>query len=952
MDDNSLWGLRGRGQGVWLCGLRRLLTEADSLAGLAVSYGISGIETDLLMLAGAVERGPEYHDSLVSWANGVSVARPVEALLIEEASIGARLLAPVYEETEGRDGYVSVDVDPSLANDVEEMSMAIRRLHSAIDEPNVIPRLPPTKSGCAVFEAFTAEGFSVHVGPIFSVASAERVTEAFARGALRLPKEIEKARRLASVVSFGLASLDEAIDELLKGWIRTADRDVSGAESLLGSVATAIAKVACRHQRDLLFQKLPGSLRESGPRSLRLMWTDLATGDPRRHRLRYIHRLIGPDTIAAMPLGLMRDCACAPLAESALGQRVDEAEEILEEVESLGIDLDAIGSELQERYIARRRLQYGELGNVILAATEDNVGGKRQADEVAGIVAPLSTSELEVPSALIEAKNIDDQLPTRLWLKDSSLWSEDPTAQDFIRNRLGWLDLVESTPSASASSREFVKRMDDGDVDQVILLGMGGSSLCAEVCRQVFAVEDVWIVDSTIPTTVAAVAASVDLGRTLVIVASKSGTTIELQALLDFFHARCTRMFDRPGQRFVAITDPGTPLEQIAYERGFRSLWLAPTDVGGRFSALSVFGILPMELMAIDSVAVWTSARRMAASCAAGTSTPDNPGTRLGAALFNAYEAGRDKVTFVCSPSLTAFGMWAEQLIAESTGKEGVGLVPIVGEPVGEADQYGDDRIFVALELAGEDDSGRDIWLDALRQEGHPVMKFVLDNRYQIGAEFIRWQIAVASAGFLMGINPFDQPDVQGSKNRTKAILDSYKAGTGMPDRAPIAMGSGWVVFADLERDKELASQQNGDGLESWLSAHLGRAQVPDYVALQAFVACEPRTLSAFQEIRRLLCERRGVATTLGWGPAFLHSTGQLHKGGPDNGIFLQITADDSEDIEIPGAGYSFGRLVRAQSLGDLAALEERGRRVLRVHLRDVASGAEALLEAADRGLA
>tara|TARA_B100001013_G_scaffold266477_1_gene168288 strand:- start:573 stop:1268 length:696 start_codon:yes stop_codon:yes gene_type:complete len=231
-------------------------------------------------------------------------------------------------------------------------------------------------------------------------------------------------------------------------------------------------------------------------------------------------------------------------------------------------------------------------------------------------------------------------------------------------------------------------------------------------------------------------------------------------------------------------------------------------------------------------------------------------------------------------------------------------------------------------------------------------MKFVLDNRHQIGSEFVRWQIAVASVGSLMGINPFDQPDVQGSKDRTTAILDSYKAGTGMPDRAPIAMDAGWLVFADLERDEELARQQHGDGLDSWLSAHLGRAQVPDYVALQAFVSCEPRTLSAFQEIRQLLRERRGVATTLGWGPAFLHSTGQLHKGGPDNGIFLQITADDSEDIEIPGAGYSFGRLVRAQSLGDLAALEERERRVLRVHLRDAASGAEALLEAADRGLA
>lgn len=577
--------------------------------------------------------------------------------------------------------------------------------------------------------------------------------------------------------------------------------------------------------------------------------------------------------------------------------------------------------------------------------------GEGQADEVAAGVAPRATLELEVPATLIEAKHIDDQLPTRLWCKDSSLWSDDPAARELIRNRLGWLDLIESTPSTCGAAREFAKQIEEGDADHVVLLGMGGSSLCAEVCRQVFAVDGVWIVDSTIPARVAAVAAAIDLSRTLVVVASKSGTTIEVQALLDFFYAILTPILERPGHRFVAITDPGTPLEQIAHDRGFRRLWLAPPDVGGRFSALSVFGTLPMELMGIDSLAISTSARRMASSCAAGTSVLDNPGTRLGAALFSAYEKGRDKLTLSCSPSLSAFGLWVEQLIAESTGKEGFGLIPIVAEPPGEADQYGDDRIFVALELIGEKDPGRDVWLDALCDEGHPVMRFVLDDRHQIGAEFIRWQIAVASAGSLMGINPFDQPDVQVSKDRTAAILAAYKAGTTMSDRAPVAMDTGWVVFADLERDEELAGRQVGGGLDSWMNAHLGRAEVPDYVALQAFLACEPAAVRAFQEIRRLLRERRGVASTLGWGPAFLHSTGQLHKGGPDHGIFLQITADDTEDIEVPGAGYSFGRLARAQSLGDLAALEERGRRVLRVHLRDVAGGAEALLEAADRGL-
>ncbi len=952
MDDNPLWELRGSGQGVWLRGLRRLFGQADFLAGLPASYGVSGVETDLVLLAGAVARGPEYRDSLASWAHSEPAARPVEALLAEEAAIVARLLAPLYEETEGRDGYVSVDIDPSLAHDAEAMSTAIRRLRAAIDEPNVIPRLPPTESGCAVFEALTADGRSVQVGPVFSLAAVERVTSAFIRGARRLPERAAPPGRLASVISLGLASLDEAVDEVVQALIRAAGGDTSGAESLLGSAATAIAKVACRRQRDLLANGLPVHLLPSGPGSLRLMWSDLATADPRRRRLRYVERLIGPDTVAVMPLGLLRDFAGAGLVEPTLGRRVDEAEEIIGEVEDLGIDLGAIGATLEAQHVDRLTLHYEELDNVIRAAIEAVGADEARAGERAAAGAPWSAAEPEIAGTLVDAEHIDGRLPSRLWQKDTSLWSDDPATRELIGNRLGWLDLIESTPLMIRSVRGFVEQIEEGDVDDVIVLGMGGSSLCAEVCRQVFAVDNVRIVDSTIPAHVAAVAAAVDPARTLVVVASKSGTTIEVQALLDFFYARAAPMLDRPGRRFVAITDPGTPLEQAAHERGFRRLWHAPTDVGGRFSAFSVFGILPMELMGIDSVAIHDSARRMAASCAAGTDPTVNPGTRLGVALFNAHESGRDKLTFSFSPALAAFGLWVEQLVAESTGKEGLGLVPIIEEPRGEADQYGDDRVFVALELAGAEVAGQGEWLDDLRAEGHPVMRFVLDDLHQIGAEFVRWQIAVATAGSLMGINPFDQPDVQASKDRTTAILAAYPTGTPMSDRAPVAMGTGWAVFADLERDVELAERQVGDGLDRWMSAHLGRAQVPDYVALQAFVAREPRTRKAFQEIRRLLRERRGVASTLGWGPAFLHSTGQLHKGGPDHGIFLQITADDTEDIEVPGAGYSFGRLARAQSLGDLAALEERGRRVLRVHLSAAASGAELLLEAVDRGIA
>ena len=499
--------------------------------------------------------------------------------------------------------------------------------------------------------------------------------------------------------------------------------------------------------------------------------------------------------------------------------------------------------------------------------------------------------------------------------------------------------------------RAFAEEAEAADVEEIVLIGMGGSSLCAEVCRRVFAVDNVWIADSTVPDKLADIAEAVDPARTLIVVASKSGSTVEVTALMDFFYARATPILERPGERFVAITDPGTPLEQTSHERGFRRLWLAPADVGGRFSALSVFGTLPMELMGIDAGALRDSARRMAASCGAGTGW-HNPGTRLGKVLFDAHEAGRDKLTFVCAPSLAGFALWAEQLVAESTGKHGVGIVPIVDEPRVAAEAYGDDRLFVLVDLADDDPAVERGWLDEVAAAGHPVVRLQLDDRHQLGAEFARWEIAVASVGSLLGINPFDQPDVQASKERTSELLRGGGRGASMSDRQPAAVDSGWAIFANLENDSELADRLGGAAdLDDWMNAHLGRAVVGEYIALQAFIADDPRTVESLQSIRRLLLERLGVATTLGWGPAFLHSTGQLHKGGPDTGIFLQITADDAQDFEVPGAAYTFGRLARAQSLGDMAALEERGRRVVRVHLSDPVSGAEALREAIDRGV-
>jgi transaldolase/glucose-6-phosphate isomerase len=424
-----------------------------------------------------------------------------------------------------------------------------------------------------------------------------------------------------------------------------------------------------------------------------------------------------------------------------------------------------------------------------------------------------------------------------------------------------------------------------------------------------------------------------------------------VRALLDYFFALATPVLENPGERFAAITDPGTPLEQAAHERGFQRLWSAPADVGGRFSALTVFGTLPMAIMGIDTAEVLASARRMAANCATEVPVAANPAARLAGAMHQALAAGRDKLTLVASPALASFGAWAEQLVAESTGKHGKGVIPIVAEPAGPVAEYGDDRLFVSMRLQEEKDPEGRAHVDALEAAGHPVVRIVLADRHDIGGEFFRWEAAVALLGALMEINPFDQPDVQASKDRTAAILAGDERAAGGADRSPAAAGNGWTIFADLERDADLASRLRGPDMAGWLGAHLGRASVPEYVGIQAFVAPQRATHRALQRLRVLLRQRRGVATTLGWGPRFLHSTGQLHKGGPDSALFLQITADDKEDIEVPGAGYSFGQLARAQSLGDLAALQERGRRVVRIHVSDAVAGCQALFEAATQAL-
>jgi transaldolase/glucose-6-phosphate isomerase len=509
----------------------------------------------------------------------------------------------------------------------------------------------------------------------------------------------------------------------------------------------------------------------------------------------------------------------------------------------------------------------------------------------------------------------------RLWEKDSTLWFSEPVPE--ITDRLGWLNLPETMHEQLEAVVSFAEEVKNDGIRHVVVLGMGGSSLAPEVFQSTFGnapgYPELIILDSTHPDAVRAVEEKIDLRRTLFVVASKSGTTPEPLAFFIYFWKKMEETVDSPGRHFIAITDPGTPLVQLAQEKGFRRIFLAPSDLGGRYSALTVFGLVPAALIGADVHKLLDRVRVAAEGCACCVSEQKTPGFELGAALGELAKSGRDKVTFFVPSSLKSFPNWLEQLIAESTGKDGKGIVPVVGEPLADLKIYDNDRFFIYFNITGDEDQDLEKKIEGLEAMGHPIARINLAGNYDIGLEIFRWEVAVASAGSILGIHPFNQPDVESAKELARQAMKKERGEVG---------------------EVETISAEDQDWLTKALDDWLARAKEGDYVAIQAYLPSNEETTKLLQKIRMELLNRLHLATTVGYGPRFLHSTGQLHKGGPNNGLFLQIVDEPAEDVPVPEAEYTFGELIHAQALGDYQALKKRGRRVLRVDLKkDVAGG-------------
>jgi transaldolase / glucose-6-phosphate isomerase len=863
---NALDELKAAGQSIWFDYLRRGLITSGELQKMVQEGLITGMTSNPTIFQKAISGSRDYEPSIAALASeGLSGYEAFLQLGGEDIRLAAEVLRPVYDETAAADGYVSFEAQPGTT---AAMVAEAKRMFEVVGRPNVMIKIPGIPEGPAAVEELTAQGLNINITLLFEVEMYEQFAEAYIRGIERRVDAGQPVDRIASVASFFVSRVDTKADKLLPE-----------GSPLRGKVAIANAVRAYA-----LFQRLFSGprwqrLAAAGARVQRPLWASTGTKNPEYSDVLYVEELVAPDTVNTMPEAtLVAFLDHGKVRPRAILDAMDEAERVLSEAAAAGVDLHAIGQELITEGLASFGADFDKLVAEIEKAMERQAPGASTGSLTAGheFTAALSNRLAEMGRADVIA---------RIWRGDYRVWSDDPT-EITKPNRLGWLTVAGQMREHTADLKRFAEQVRSEGYQTVALLGMGGSSLAPEVIYSSFRDAgglDLHILDTTAPDDIIRLEQALDLQKTLFIVASKSGSTIETLSQFAYFWEKLP-----DGAHFIAITDPGSPLAMLAKERGFRRVFLNPESLGGRYSALSFFGLVPAALIGIDLDAFLDAADEMQEACHYCQTPSDNPGAWLGAIMGEAALAGRDKLTLVLPDELAGLGDWIEQLVAESTGKQGKGIIPIAGEMEGTSKTYGVDRLFVVI---GQN--------SALKTAGHPVVHLPYRGREQLSAEFFRWEFATAVAGHVLQINPFDQPNVQQAKDAAARHLASP---------------------APLPRMKSV--------LELLQVIRPG-----DYIALLAYLPRTEAIRKRLEAVREKLRQRYGVATTAGFGPRYLHSTGQVHKGGPNRGVFFELVDDDTRDLPIPGQSYSFGDLKRAQADGDLEALLQAGRRAVRTKL-------------------
>jgi transaldolase/glucose-6-phosphate isomerase len=891
--NERLAALTEAGVSIWLDQIRRSLIDSGELERMVREDSLRGVTANPSIFEKAILGSRDYDEELAELARENLEAREIyRRLAVEDVSLAADVLRPVWEATGGADGYVSLEVAPRLAHDTAGTLEQARQYWELIGRPNAMIKIPGTEEGIPAIEQATYEGLNINVTLLFAVEMYEKAAEAYIRGLERRRDEGRTIDNLHSVASFFVSRVDTEVDKRL---------EAHGNTELQGTAAIANARAAYIRFKDMFYGERFAALREAGAHVQRPLWASTGTKNPRYSDIKYVDELIAPDTVNTMPMPTMMAFGEHGEVKGATADADPaEVERDLQALADAGVDMRDVTDKLLKDGV--------DQFSVAMKKLLDGIDQRRQA-VVTGrpdtMVATLPR-ELEQPVAERVKRAADEDVARRVWRRDESLWGGPGVPE--IGNRLGWLTVSDALLEEADDLAAFARDLAAEGYRDAVLIGMGGSSLAPEVMRQSFGhargALNLHVLDSTDAGEILDVERRLDLEHTLFIVSTKSGGTIETLSLAKYFE---DRLGGDGGEQFVAITDPGSSLVELAESHGWRRVFLADPDIGGRYSALSHFGMVPAALAGIDIRAILERAQVAEQRCQPHEQSVDNSGLWLGLLVGELALRGRDKLTFVVDEPIASFGLWAEQLVAESTGKHGKGILPVAGEPLGPPDVYGDDRVFIYLRNVNDPDSEREAAIAALGDAGHPTVTVSVESASDLGSLFFFAEFATAVAGWVLEINPFDQPNVQEAKDNTARVLEGYAKEGRLPEAAD----------ADDQKLNELLEQ----------------LEPGKYLAIMGYLEPSEEFETGIRELRALICRAKRVATTYGYGPRFLHSTGQLHKGGPANGVFLQLIHDGGSDAEVPEAGYSFTTLKNAQAIGDLQTLRAHGLPAERVRL-------------------
>ena len=905
------------GQSLWYDNIQRSLLEKGELKALIDRGEIRGVTSNPTIFNKAISSSTDYNESLktLAWA-GLASEDIFYQLAIEDIQTACDLFNPIYNSSNGLDGYVSLEVNPKLAYETDKTFYEVKDLSERVKRGNLMVKIPATKAGIPAIRRAIAEGINVNVTLIFSLSRYKEVMDAYICGLEDRVKQGLPISTIASVASFFVSRIDTKVDNYLKEMVKTNPKDSETLKQLMGKAAIASARLAYQSFEKTFSSERFQKLSVQGAKCQRPLWASTSTKNPAYPDTLYIDELIAKDTVNTVPPQTLDAFRNHGTVSETIYKDIDSAQHVFSDLEEIRISMEVITQALENEGVKSFAKSFADLLDTIEVRRKSAISelGSLQNELIKNIEHIKKQSVIE-----------------RVFDKDPSVWRSKPEDHDEIRHRLGWLDAPQSGFAYINEIDELINELLENGYTNGIVLGMGGSSLAPEVFSITFNEQkqpglSMSILDSTDPQHIKAVSEKMPIDKTLFIVSSKSGTTSEVHAFLEYFWKMTNDLFGSDaGDHFIAITDPNTPLQELAIKRNFRKVFLADPNVGGRYSALTAFGLVPAGLMGIDLNLLLTGSAKFALQFKPDKPVAQNPGAVLGCIIASAVSSGKDKVTILADDDYISFGSWLEQLIAESSGKQDKGIIPVDVEPETEIDNYGNDRIFVYFRKDGKLDKR----LVELQDKGHPTLVFDINDEYDISAEFYRWEFATAIACSLLRINAFDQPDVQDNKRRTINKLNSYSKSGVLTEEKPLWQNDQVTIRGNFKFNEPI----NGK-ISEILESFLNQREDGDYIAINAYLPRNPDYLSALQNLRQKILTYTHCATSLGFGPRFLHSTGQLHKGGPNTCLIVQITRDVDEDIDIPGKDYSFGTLIKSQAIGDYEALVSRDRRIIQINLK------------------